>query len=74
MTITEYAELDKQVKELESKIDECVRELNVIKSKMTEFSGTLNHESSHQYSYFFDDHTPYFDILGENAPKNKRTN
>ena len=72
MTITEYAELEHRVKKLEAKINRCVSELNQIKSSLVEFTGELSQTNEEQPCYFFDDHTPYFDVLGENIPKNRQ--
>ena len=72
MTITEFAELDHRLKKAEQKLNQYIKEISIIKEKMNETSGILDHNSPQPRSYFYDEHTPYFDVIGEYDPKIKK--
>lgn len=70
MTISEFAELDHRLKKAEQKLNQCIKEITIIKERMNELSGTLNDDHhDEQYSHYYDNHTPYFDVIGENFQK-----
>ena len=66
MNITEYSDLLHRSKKIEDKINKCLVELNCIKKRLSELDGTIEDEPKKEYSHFFDGHTPYFDVWGEN--------
>ncbi len=70
MTIAEFSELNHRLKKAEQKLNQVAKEISYIRKMIDEISGVKDNDMSRdQYSHYFDGHTPYFDVMGEDDVK-----